>query len=77
MKTGHKLNVHETFRVRPGHLLNVLCTFNLRRYLKRLLKYLFQTFPCKDYKSNYPYIVHLNMGILSKKVANLVSLRMR
>ena len=27
--TGHKLNVHMTFRRRPGHLLNVLCTFNL------------------------------------------------
>ena len=28
--TGRKLNVHKTFRRRPGHLLNVLCTFNLR-----------------------------------------------
>ena len=28
--TGCKLNVHKTFRRRPGHLLNVLCTFNLR-----------------------------------------------
>ena len=27
--TGRKLNVHKTFRRRPGHLLNVLCTFNL------------------------------------------------
>ena len=27
--TGRKLNVHNTFRRRPGHLLNVLCTFNL------------------------------------------------
>ena len=27
--TGSKLNVHKTFRGRPGHLLNVLCTFNL------------------------------------------------
>ena len=25
-----KLNVHKTFRRRPGRLLNVLCTFNLR-----------------------------------------------
>ena len=24
------MNVHKTFRRRPGHLLNVLCTFNLR-----------------------------------------------
>ena len=28
--TGCKLNVHKTFRKRPGGLLNVLCTFNLR-----------------------------------------------
>ena len=27
--TRHKLNVHKTFRNRPGRLLNVLCTFNL------------------------------------------------
>ena len=27
--TGRKLNVHKTFRRRPGSLLNVLCTFNL------------------------------------------------
>ena len=28
--TGRKLNVHKTFRRRPGRLLNGLCTFNLR-----------------------------------------------
>ena len=28
--TGRKLNVHKTFRRRPGRLLIVLCTFNLR-----------------------------------------------
>ena len=28
--TGRKLNVHKTFRGRPGRLLNVICTFNLR-----------------------------------------------
>ena len=27
--TGRKLNVHKTFRRRPGRILNVLCTFNL------------------------------------------------
>ena len=27
--TGRKLNVHKTFRRRPGRLLNVLCTFDL------------------------------------------------
>ena len=28
--TGRKLDVHKTFRRRPGRLLNVLCMFNLR-----------------------------------------------
>ena len=28
--TETKLNVHKTFRRRPGRFLNVLCTFNLR-----------------------------------------------
>ena len=28
--TGRKLNVHKTFIRRPGRVLNVLCTFNLR-----------------------------------------------
>ena len=28
--TGRKLNVHKTFRRRPGRLLNFLCTFSLR-----------------------------------------------
>ena len=27
--TGRKLNLHKTFRRRPGRLLNVLCMFNL------------------------------------------------
>ena len=30
VNTGRKLNVHKTFRRRPGRLLNVLCKFNLR-----------------------------------------------
>ena len=28
--TGRKLNAHKTFIRRPGRLLNLLCTFNLR-----------------------------------------------
>ena len=28
--TGRKLNVHKTFRRRPGRLLNALCTLSLR-----------------------------------------------
>ena len=30
VETGRKLNVRKTLRRRPGRLLNVLCTFNLR-----------------------------------------------
>ena len=29
VNTGRKLNLHKTFRRRPGRLLNVLCRFNL------------------------------------------------
>ena len=36
--TGRKLNVHKTFRRRPGCLLNVLCTFNLRPVSAVMLK---------------------------------------
>ena len=37
--TGRKLNVHKTFRRRPGRLLNVLCTFNLRPVPTTLLHF--------------------------------------
>ena len=30
LDTGRKLNVHKMFSRRPGRLLNILCTFNLR-----------------------------------------------
>ena len=30
VETGRKFNVYKTFRRRPGRLLNVLCTLNLR-----------------------------------------------
>ena len=36
--TGRKLNVHKTFRRRPGRLLKVLCTFNLRPVSTGLIK---------------------------------------
>ena len=37
--TGCKLNVHKTFRRRPGRLLNVLCTFNVRPVSTGVLQY--------------------------------------
>ena len=39
--TGRKLNVHKTFRRRPGCLLNVLCTFSLRPVPTGLLCFFF------------------------------------
>ena len=41
--TGRKLNVHKTFRRRPGRLLNILCTFNLRTVSTGLFLKLFST----------------------------------
>ena len=38
LDAGRKLNVHKTFRRRPGRLLNVLCTFNLRPVSRGILK---------------------------------------
>ena len=35
--TGRKLNVHKTFRRRPGRLLDVFCTVNLRPVSTRKL----------------------------------------
>ena len=49
--TGHKLNVHKTFRRRPGRLLNVLCTFNLRRVSTgRILRLIFDE--CINFESS-------------------------
>ena len=57
--TGRKLNVHKTFRRRPGRLLNALCTFNLRPvstgevfYKKGILKY-FARFTGKQLCRNF------------------------
>ena len=36
--TGRKLNVHKMFRRRPGRLLNVSYTFNLRSASTRLIE---------------------------------------
>ena len=37
--TGRKLNVHKTFIRRPGCLMDVLCTFNLRPVTRGELSY--------------------------------------
>ena len=42
--TGRKLNAHNTFRRRPGRLLNILCTFNLRPVSTEV--YLFSHISC-------------------------------
>ena len=50
--TGRKLNVHKTFRRRPGRLLNVLCTSNLRPVsmgmMHKLISRIYQTFGDKN-----------------------------
>ena len=54
---GRKLNVHKTFRKRPGHFLNVLCMFNLR--------------PVSTGKRKYCFILNLEMDHLSSFFINL------
>ena len=44
--TGRKLNVHKTFKRRPGRLLNVLCTFSLHPVSRVLSCLNFSRFPC-------------------------------
>ena len=45
LDTGHKLNVHKMFRTRPGRLLNILRTFNLRPMSRGALGYGPSTLP--------------------------------
>ena len=42
--TGRKLNVPKSFRRRPGRLLNVLCTSNLRLVSTGIYLYMGRTF---------------------------------
>ena len=56
LDTGNKLNVHKTFGRRPGCLLNVLCTFNLRSLFRGLILQLpmhFFTFPSMHFCFNF------------------------
>ena len=56
LDTGNKLNVHRTFGRRPGRLLNVLCTFNLRSLFRGLILQLplhFFTFPSMHFCFNF------------------------
>ena len=56
--TGRKLNVHKTFRRRPGCLLNVLCTFNLGPVSTGLYQFSLRKIKSKlsvnEYKPLYP-----------------------
>ena len=49
--TGRKLNVHKTFRRRPGRLLNILCTFNLRQVSTGIFPFCYKH--CLSYFSIY------------------------
>ena len=39
MDTGRKWKIRKMFRRRPGHLLNILCTFNVRSVSSGLWSY--------------------------------------
>ena len=52
--TGRKLNVHKTFRRRPGRLLDVLCTFNLRPVSTGFLTMVSGTKSAFWWKSKFP-----------------------
>ena len=54
--TGRKLNVHKTFRRRPGRLLNVLCTFSLRPVSTGLLWIVLFKTKTKKKKNNFAVI---------------------
>ena len=53
LRTGRKLNVHKTFRGRPGRLLNVLCAFNLRPVSKGTFENI------AVYNSKYTYSIYI------------------
>ena len=59
--TGRKLNVHKTFRRRPGRLLNILCTFSLHpvptRYFFFLCKFIIPT-SFKELETSFIWIYH-------------------
>ena len=68
--TGRKLNVHKTFRRRPGRLLNVLCTFNYVLYLQGRPATSLKTIPTQVFsfesreifKTNY-FEEHVRMAV--------------
>ena len=60
--TGHKQNVHETFRKRPGRLLNILCTFSLHPVSTGVVKVHHQNAPVIC--SHAPARVHSNPALL-------------
>ena len=56
-----KLNVHKTFRGRPGRFLNVLCTFNLRPNVLCLQGYVFplkRTWICLVVNVDFKLVFH-------------------
>ena len=69
---GRKLNVHKRFRRRPGRLLNVLCTFNLRPVCTGLFE--FRANLSNDYFTNRQdrYIVFEDCPELSNYYDELV-----
>ena len=64
--TRRKLNVHKTFRRRPGRLLNVSCTFNLRTVSTGTLEFpLWPGFFTEDWLFNLPWAPTTDMFLQS------------
>ena len=56
---GRKLNVHKTFRRRPGRLLNVLCTFNLRPVSIVYVTSFFMCVTCLHFLRAFVFFLHI------------------
>ena len=68
--TGRKLNVHKTFRRRPGRLLNVLCTFNLRPASTGFWKNLAQKATLKTkFNVNFRWILDINWKLSFEQIS--------
>ena len=64
--TGGKLNVHKTFRRRPGRLLNVLCRFNLLPVSTGQIHMALRWFPDSSKKAIDVFSIKRNLKLVIK-----------
>ena len=84
LNTGRKLNVHKTFRKRPGHLvnvlclMNVLCTFNLCPVSSGKVKKIKKgSLPLASFSSillNYSYLLLKKPTLIKETIKYLITL---